>query len=70
MNVGSLVKIKKHLKAGRDHGDIHVFDDQKEWFGKRGFVIAYDEKENAVKVHGWWWSVDAVKPVRFMLGGM
>ena len=65
MKTGSFVKIKKHLKAGRDYGDIHVFDDQKECFGKKGIVTEYDPKENAVKVFGWWWGVPAVRKVWF-----
>ena len=64
MKLGKLVIIRPDLEVGKDYGNIHVFDDMKSAFGRVGAVMGYDEKENAVKVCGWWWSTEAVMPIK------
>ena len=61
---GALVTIRPDLEAGRDYGNVHVFDDMSEFFGCSGVVRDVIPDENAVKVCGRWWSEEAVRPIR------
>ena len=59
---GDVVRIRDDLKTGEFYGSsqIKMIYDMEEALGKVGVITDIDRKELAVKVLGWWWSVDMI----------